>query len=37
VAPLLVVPNGQFELTISLANVINAVYDRYKHNAEVTR
>jgi hypothetical protein len=35
VAPVLVVPNGQFEMTISLANVINDVYDRYKHNAEV--
>jgi hypothetical protein len=35
VAPVLVVPNGQFEMTISLANVIDTVYDRYKHNAEV--
>lgn len=35
VPPVLVLPNGQFEMTISLANVINGVYSRHKHHPEV--
>ena len=35
VPPVLVLPNGQFEMTISLANVINDVYARHKHDPSV--
>jgi hypothetical protein len=35
VPPVLVLPNGQFEMTVSLANVINSVYSRHKHHPEV--
>lgn len=35
VPPVLVLPNGQFEMTISLANVINHVYARHKHDPTV--
>lgn len=35
IPPVLVLPNGQFEMSISLANVINNVYARYKHDPTV--
>jgi len=36
VPPVLVLPNGQFEMSISLANVINNVFARYKHHEAVS-
>ena len=35
VPPVLVLPNGQFEMSISLATVINNVYARHKHHEAV--
>ena len=37
VPPVLVLPNGQFEMTISLASVVNSVFARHKHHAAVAQ
>jgi hypothetical protein len=36
-APVLVLPNGQFEMTARIGVVLNRVYTQYKHNPEVSR
>jgi hypothetical protein len=36
-APVLVLPNGQFEMTARIGVVLNRVYAQYKHHPEVSR